>query len=92
MLLRMKNNLTIKNLRNHSPETVEELRSLLNRGASASPDPRHKNFYELESDSRVFYIHVSPRTGNVMFLAVWDTGLRQAAVNLLELTACTSPG
>jgi hypothetical protein len=92
MLLRLKNKLTIKNLRNHSPETVEELRSLLHRGAAACPDPRRKNFYELESGSRVFYIHVSPTTGKVMLLAVWDNGLHQAAVNLLELASCASSG
>jgi hypothetical protein len=92
MLLRMKNDLTIKNLRNHSPETVEELRSLLQRGAAACPDPRRKNFYELDSGSRVFYIHVSPATGTVLFLAVWDNGLHQAAANLLELVSCASSG
>ena len=48
MLLRLNENPTIKNLRNHSPETVEELRGLLSRGATASLDPRRKNFYELD--------------------------------------------
>jgi hypothetical protein len=94
MLLRVKNDLTIKNLRNHSPETVEELRALLKRGASASPDPRRKNLYELDGGARVFYIHLSPGTGKVTFLAVWDSRPhpQPAPARQLELAACASAG
>jgi hypothetical protein len=86
MLLRMTNNPTIKNLRNHSSETVEELRGLLSR---------RKNFYELDGGSRVFYIHLSPTSGKVMLLAVWDSCERplQAHAHAAEFAAyCTSNG
>jgi hypothetical protein len=95
MLLRMTNNPTIKNLRNHSLETVEELRGLLSRGATASLDPRRKNFYELDGGSHVFYIHLSPTSGKVMLLAVWDSFERplQARAHTAEFAAwCSSNG
>jgi len=77
MILRVKDNLSINNLRNHSPEAVEELRALLTGGVSARLDPRRKNFYELDADSRVFYIHWTPEKARVMFLAVWSKEHRQ---------------
>jgi hypothetical protein len=77
MILRVKENLSINNLRNHSPETVEELRTLLTGGVSARLDPRRKNFYELDAGSRVFYIHWTADKARVMFLAVWSKERRQ---------------
>jgi hypothetical protein len=93
MLLRMTNDPAIKNLRNHSLETVEELRGLLNRGATASLDPRRKNIYELDGGSRVFYIFVSPTTQKVTLLAVWDNCPQQAPAHAqgFELAMCCSP-
>lgn len=93
MVLRVRNNPTIINLRNHSLETVDELRGLLTRGASASLDPRRKNIYELDGGSRVFYIHVSPVTGKVTLLAVWENGFHQKpAPNQFEMASCGSAG
>lgn len=90
MLLRLNDNPSIRNLRNHSPEAVEELCALLTAGAPARPDPRRKNFYEVDAGSRVFYIHLTPHTGKVMLLAVWDGERRSegAGENELALTAC----
>lgn len=80
MLLRLKNKPSIRNLRNHSTEIVQELCALLTAGAPARPDPRRKNFYEVNSGSRAFYIHVSPATKKVMLLAVWSAdGSNEAA-------------
>jgi hypothetical protein len=96
MLLRIKNDPTIKNLRNHSRETVEELQGLLRRGAKASLDPRRKNFYELDGGSRVFYIHLSPTSGKVMLLAVWENSAQHlpAHAHAAEFAAacCSSNG
>jgi hypothetical protein len=61
----------IRNLRNHPIEDVEALRRLLTSGAAARLDPHRKNFYEVDNGSRVFYVHVTPATTKVMFLAVW---------------------
>ena len=62
----------IEDLGNHPTETVDALRSLLTSGASTIADPKRNGFYELESDSVVYYIHVSPVTGKVLLLATWQ--------------------
>lgn len=72
MILKMCGPLRIDNLRHHPAETVDRLRCLLGAGASASPDPHRKGFYDLEDGNRVFYIYVSP-TGTILLLAVWSS-------------------
>ncbi len=72
MKLRLEKEPIIDNVTKHSSEMVAKLRNLLMAGAPAHPDPHRKNFYEVENCSQVYYIHVSPTTGKVMFLAVWD--------------------
>lgn len=71
MTLQMNDALIIENLRNYPAETVAQLRSLLQAGASAQVDPHRENFYELENGRRVFYIHISPVSGKVWLLACW---------------------
>jgi hypothetical protein len=75
MILRLKEDPRIDNLRNYPADLVEKLRALLVAGAEASPDLRRKQFYDVENGSRVFYIHLSP-TGKVWLLATW---LKQSA-------------
>lgn len=72
MRLRLEKEPVIDNVTHHSAETVEKLRTMLVAGTPANPDPNRKNFYELENCSKVFYIHLSPVSGKVMLLAVWD--------------------
>jgi hypothetical protein len=62
----------IEDLGNHPRETVAALRGLLAGGASTTADPKRNGFYEIESDSTVYYIHVSPVTGKVLLLATWQ--------------------
>jgi hypothetical protein len=62
----------IEDLGNHPTETVAALRNLLAGGASTIADPKRRGFYEVESDSMVYYIHVSPATGKVLLLATWQ--------------------
>lgn len=71
MVLRLNPEPQIEDLRSHPAETVEKLRQLLASGAQARPDPRRKDFYELQDGSRVFYIHISPINGKVLLLAIW---------------------
>ncbi len=70
MIIKMSGPIRIDDLHHHPSEMVEKLRALLLAGASARPDPRRKNFYELEFGDDIFYIHVSP-TGTVLLLACW---------------------
>ena len=71
MLLRMKQLPGVDNLRNYPAEIIKELEELLLSGGSALPDPKRKGFYDLETDERTFFVHVSPTTGRVMLLATW---------------------
>jgi hypothetical protein len=61
----------VKDLRNHSPETIETLRGLLASRADARPDVKRPHFYEIEDDTCVFYVYVSPVDGLVELLAIW---------------------
>ena len=70
MVLRLKEDPRIDNLRNYPADLVEKLRALLVAGAEAYPDPRRKQFYDVANGSRIFYIHLSP-TGKVWLLATW---------------------
>ena len=71
MVMALERDLDIQDLRNHPAETVNILRCLLLRGVKATPDPKRVDFYELEHDSTVYYIHVSPLTGKILLLATW---------------------
>lgn len=71
MVIRLNHQPSIDNLRNYPAEVVNRLRELLASGAPARPDPRRADFFELDNDDQVFYIHISPVTGKVMLLATW---------------------
>lgn len=70
MILKINGPIRIENLRHYPEEMVDRLRGVLVAGACASPDPRRKNFYDLEDGDRIFYIYISP-TGKVLLLATW---------------------
>jgi hypothetical protein len=61
----------IRDLREHSPETVDTLRGLLASGVGLRADLKRLHFFELDSDTCVFYIYVSPVDGSVELLATW---------------------
>jgi hypothetical protein len=67
----IQNEVQIEDLRNQ-PADIETLRNLLEAGAPLHPDPKRDGFYEVESTSLVFYIHVSPIMGKVLLLAAWS--------------------
>jgi hypothetical protein len=71
MFLRMKELPGVDNLQNYPAETIKELEDLLLSGGSALPDPKRKDFYDLEAHKRTFFINISPITGRVVLLASW---------------------
>jgi hypothetical protein len=88
MLLHLSGNPRIDNLRNYPADVVEKLRELLTAGAKAYPDPRRKEFYDVENGARMFYIHLSP-SGRVWLLATWLKECQQAAAHDAALaTVC----
>ncbi len=64
--------LQIETPRNHSLATQTRLRQLLDNSAPARPDPKRPDFFEIEDDTQVFYVHVVKTSGKVTLLAVWD--------------------
>lgn len=68
---RCRREVQIEDPRNHPAETVAALRDILSRGARTIPDPKRRGFYEIQGDSLVYYIHISPVNGNVLLLATW---------------------
>jgi hypothetical protein len=73
MVTCMESQICIENPRNHPAETVNALRNLLSGGTQVTPDPKRPNFYEVEDDSIVYYIHVFPTSGKVLLLATWPS-------------------
>ena len=71
MVMKLEHELYIENPRNHSPERVETLRRLLAGGARVQADPKRSDFFEVESGSEIYYIHISPITGKILLLAAW---------------------
>ena len=63
---------TIEDPRGHSPETLRRLRQALASGASADPDARRPNFFEIPAEDQVFYVHISPLTQRITLLATWS--------------------
>ena len=74
-MIQIKEGARIENPREYEPGAVEYLRQLLETGSPVQSDPNRENFYEIEGNSETYYIHVSPISGNVVFLAKW---LRQS--------------
>jgi hypothetical protein len=74
----------VDNLRNYPAEIIKELKELLLSGGSALPDPKRKDFYDLESHERTFFIQISSITGRVVLLATW----RKAPFWRLDTDSC----
>lgn len=75
MFFRMKQLKGLDNLQNYPAEIIKELEELLLSGGSASPDPKRKDFYDLEGQEHTFFIHVSSMVGRVALLATWQNAL-----------------
>ena len=71
MLLRLEYLSGVDNVRSYPNDIIGELEQLLLAGGPASPDPKRKNFYDLESPERTFFIHISPINGRVVLVATW---------------------
>ena len=79
MVMHFEQEPNIRDLRNHPAETVETLRRLLASGARVEADPKRPNFYELQHGPEVFYIYLSPVTGQILLLATWASDNSAAA-------------
>lgn len=71
MVMKLDHELYIEDPKHHSFERVEILRQLLAGGARVEADPKRSDFFEVESGSDIYYIHISPITGKILLLAAW---------------------
>lgn len=71
MVLQLEKMPKVEALRNYPAGTLDRLAQLLAMGAPARSDPRRECFYEVESDSEVFYVHISPGNGRVLLIGIW---------------------
>jgi hypothetical protein len=78
----------IENPREYPSGAIESLRRLLRSGAAPEPDPRRENFYQIDGDEEVYYIYVSPISGNVVLLANWSLRTQEECA---AFEACLTP-
>lgn len=71
MILRLNAATQVDNQRNYPAEIVERLRVLLINGATAYADIHREYFFDVVDGPRVYFIHISPATHNVILLATW---------------------
>lgn len=86
-MLKFNQGVNVENPRDYEASAVEHLQYLLSIGSPAECDPRRENFYELDSGNEIFYIHVSPISGNVVLLAKWIRQSRTRDLYSRQLTA-----
>ena len=87
MVLRMIDGASIENPRGYATDTIEDLRNLLLSGGHGQQDPHREHFYELEGNREIFFIHVSPITGNVLLLAKWSRHAQEHSLDTEHLVA-----
>jgi len=86
-MLKFSQGVKVENPRAYEAGAVEHLQYLLNVGSPAERDPRRENFYEIETGNEIFYIHVSPVSGNIVLLAKWLRHSQECSSDSLHLTA-----
>jgi hypothetical protein len=62
---------TVETAHRHPRHTVERVGELLAGGVEARADVQRRNLFEITDGRDVFYIHISPVSGNVLLLATW---------------------
>jgi hypothetical protein len=86
-MLKFNQGVKVENPRAYDAGAVDHLRYLLDVGSPAERDPKRENFYEIGSDSEIFYIHVSPVSGNIVLLAKWIRQSQECYTDSRHLTA-----
>jgi hypothetical protein len=61
----------IENARLYPSAIVDQLRIALSNGAELHADESRRDFYELCTGLRTYFIYVSPASGNITLIATW---------------------
>ena len=64
--------LNIEDLGKHSAATVIGLGILLAGTVNATPDPKRKDFYEIDRGRTVYYIYRPTSDGTIFLVATWE--------------------
>ncbi|HTC61924.1 MAG TPA: hypothetical protein VK709_03705 [Candidatus Saccharimonadales bacterium] len=70
-MIKFNQGVKVENPRAYEAWAVKHLQYLLEVGSPMERDPRRANFYNVDGGSEIYYIHVSPVSGNVILLARW---------------------
>jgi hypothetical protein len=70
-MLKFNQGVKVENPRAYEAGAVKHLQYLLEVGSPVERDPRRENFFDVDGGSEIYYIHVSPVSGNVILLARW---------------------
>src|ERR1700722_7248180 len=64
-------NIRIENSRLYPSEVVDRLLAALSSGAELQAEESRKNFYNVNSGARTYFIYISPTNGKVTLIATW---------------------
>jgi hypothetical protein len=70
-MIKFNQGVKVENPRAYEAGAVKHLQYLLEVGSPIESDPRRENFFDVDGGSEIYYIHVSPVSGNVILLAKW---------------------
>jgi hypothetical protein len=66
-----KEKIRIENARLYPPAIVDQLRMALSNGTKMQANETRRNFYDLDTKGRTYFIYVSPANGSVTLIAKW---------------------
>jgi len=64
-------NIRIENTRLYPSAIVDQLRIALSNGAELHADESRRDFYELCTGLRTYFIYISSASGNITLIATW---------------------
>jgi hypothetical protein len=68
----LRETIRIENARLYPATTVDQLRTALSNGAVLQPNEARRNFYDLDTEGRTYFIYVSPASGSITLIATWE--------------------
>jgi hypothetical protein len=67
-----KEKIRIENARLYPSGIVDQLRAALSNGAKLQANKTRRNFYDLETEGRTYFIYISPASGSITLIATWE--------------------
>jgi hypothetical protein len=61
----------IENARLYPEAIVDQFRAALTNGAKLRANETRRNFYDVDTKERTYFLYVSPVTGSITLIATW---------------------